>query len=80
VPSDFDTHANLGHVQPSGWRRADHAEAKRLGLNVTYLTAEDDLWRRMWLLRCMYEYDARAKGVVKIFEGLKYSSSIRQGP
>ncbi len=55
----------------------DHTEAKRLGLNVTYLSAEDGLWKWIWLLRCMYEHDARQKGAVKIFEGLRYSSAIR---
>src|SRR5260221_9432109 len=51
----------------------DHAEAARLGLNVTDLRSEDMLWRWVWLLRCMYEFDARAKGVIKMYEGLKYS-------
>ncbi len=56
----------------------DHTEAARLGLNVTYLPAEDDLWKWIWLLRCMYEQDARSKGAVKMFEGPKISSAIRQ--
>ena len=55
----------------------DHAEAARLGLKVTYLSADEELWKRLWLLRCMYENDARQKGAIKVFEGLKYSSAIR---
>ncbi len=55
----------------------DHAEATRLGMKVTYLSPDDILWKWLWLLRCMYEHDARQKGAIKIFEGLKYSSSIR---
>lgn len=56
----------------------DHAEAARLGLKVTYLSADEGLWKWIWLLRCMYEHDARSKGAVKIFEGVRYSSAIRQ--
>jgi hypothetical protein len=56
----------------------DHAEATRLGLKATLLPADDPLWKWLWLLRCMYERDARARSAVKIFEGPKYSSTIRQ--
>jgi hypothetical protein len=56
----------------------DHREAVRLGLKVAYLEPSDPLWQWLWLLRCMYEHDARRNGVVKIFEGRKLSSSIQQ--
>ena len=55
----------------------DHQEAKRLGLNVTYLPPENELWQKLWLLRCMYEHDARQSGVAKIFESDRVSHSIR---
>lgn len=56
----------------------DHKEATRLGLKVLYLDPSEPLWYWLWLLRCMYEHDARSQGVIKIFEGRKISSSIRQ--
>ena len=56
----------------------DHREAARLGLNVTYLGADDPLWKWIWLLRCIYEHDARRRGVIKVFEGRRVSNSIRQ--
>jgi hypothetical protein len=56
----------------------DNNEAARLGLNIMYLPPSDSLWQRFWLLRCMYEHDARRNGVVKIFEGRRLSSSIKQ--
>jgi hypothetical protein len=55
----------------------DASEAKSLGLNVSILDGDDDLWRRFWLLRCMYEADARASGVIKIFESSRHSNSIQ---
>ena len=51
----------------------DHSEAKQLGLSVDYLPPDDDLWRRLWLLYCLYDYDSKAKNLGKIFEGSKYS-------
>jgi hypothetical protein len=58
----------------------DHKEAQRLGLTVHYLEPSDLLWQWLWLLRCMYEHDARRQRVTKIFEGRRISSSIRQTP
>lgn len=51
----------------------DFEEAKTLGLNVEYLKPDDRLWRCLWLLYCLYDYDSKAKGLGKIFEGSKYS-------
>ncbi len=51
----------------------DNSEAKQLGLDVEYLPPDDELWRRLWLLYCLYDYDSKAKGLGKIFEGAKYS-------
>jgi hypothetical protein len=55
----------------------DHQEAVRLGLNVTHLPPDDELWQKLWLLRCMLEYDAKRSGVAKIFEGEWVSHSIK---
>lgn len=57
----------------------DHSEASRLGLNVRYLTADDQLWQRVWLLYCMYAHDAAQAGVIKFFEGRHRSLAIANG-
>jgi len=56
----------------------DARAAAGLGLAVTVAAPEDELWRRLWLLRCMYEADARRDGFAKIFEGRSVSHAIRQ--
>lgn len=53
----------------------DVAEAQSLGLKVEYLEPENELWKRIWLLYCMYDYDSRTKNLGKIFEGSRYSIS-----
>lgn len=53
----------------------DFTEATKLGLSVEYLEPSDELWRRIWLLYCMYDYDSRLKKLGKIFEGDKFSIS-----
>ena len=58
----------------------DADEALRLGLTVTKLTANDDLWQRMWLLRCMYESDAQKSQTLKMFEGPYISNRLRAPP
>lgn len=55
----------------------DAQEAARLGLAVEILGQNDEIWKRIWLLRCMYEYDAERAGFMKIFESAKISNSIR---
>ena len=55
----------------------DADEAERLGLQVKKLSLDDDLWQRLWLLRCMYEHDATRAGALKIFEGPNISNSLR---
>lgn len=54
----------------------DYREAQNLGLKVLYLEPKDELWQRIWLLRCMYEYDCRQNNLEKIFESKKISSGI----
>jgi len=51
----------------------DYDEAKNLGLSVEYLEPDDDVWRRLWLLYCMYDYDTKVKKFGKVFEGNKFS-------
>jgi len=51
----------------------DHGEAKAIGLNIEYLPPDDEAWKRIWLLYCMFDYDSKAHGLGKIFEGAFYS-------
>jgi ClpP class serine protease len=62
---------------PSHGSVIDADEAARLGLSVTKLGPNDELWQRLWLLRCMYVHDARRAGALKIFEGPNVSNSLR---
>ena len=62
---------------PSHGSVIDADEAVRLGLSVTKLGPNDELWQRIWLLRCMYAHDARHVGALKIFEGPSVSNSLR---
>ena len=54
----------------------DAAEATRLRLSVLSLGADHELWRRIWLLRCLYAHDIRKNGLVKVFEGARISNSL----
>jgi hypothetical protein len=56
----------------------DGNEARALGLAVVQLPPEDEIWARIWLLRAMYEADARRGSFVKIFEGRVVSHAIRR--
>lgn len=51
----------------------DHSEATALGLAVEYLEHDEEVWKRIWLLYCMYDYDTKAKSIGKIFEGRYFS-------
>jgi len=53
----------------------DYSGAKSLGLNAKYLPPDDDLWKRIWLLYCMYDYDTKQNNLGKVFEGVSYSIS-----
>ncbi|MEB3356229.1 MAG: hypothetical protein VKK04_05850 [Synechococcales bacterium] len=48
-------------------------EAKNLGLNITYLPPADELWKKLWLLYCMYDFDCQRQGYAKLFEGTRVS-------
>jgi len=58
----------------------DHQEARQLGLAVEYLPPDDQLWQRVWLLYCMYDFDCRRNRYLKVFEGNARSSAIVTPP
>lgn len=58
----------------------DHVEASQLGLNIQYLPPTDELWKRLWLLYCMYDFDSRKSGYLKIFEGGSVSTAVAVSP
>lgn len=58
----------------------DYNEAKRLGLQIKDLPPKDELWQKLWLLRCMYASDARQAGAAKVFESSRYSHSLVYPP
>lgn len=58
----------------------DSREAQSLGLNVNALPFDDAYWQRIWLLYCMYDFDCRRDGYLKIFEGRARSTAVAQPP
>jgi membrane-bound ClpP family serine protease len=54
----------------------NQAEAKDLGLSVTSLSSDDELWKKLFLLHCFYSYDSEARGVSKYFEQETYSATV----
>jgi hypothetical protein len=62
---------------PSHGSVIDADEATRLGLTVTKLSPDDELWKRLWLLRCMYDHDLAKLGGLKIFEGPTVSNALK---
>lgn len=66
--SSSDTYRSHGAV-------IDFSEAKDLGLEVEFLPPDSEIWRRIWLLYCCYDYDTKIKGLGKITEGATYSIS-----
>jgi Serine dehydrogenase proteinase len=58
----------------------DHAEATQIGLKTKFLPPDDEVWKRIWLLYSMYEYDSRLKNLLKIFENSRLSNSIAAPP
>jgi hypothetical protein len=61
---------------PSHGSVVDHKEAKSLGLAVDYLAPGSELWEKLWLLYCMYDYDARRGRLLKIFDGRSRSLAV----
>jgi hypothetical protein len=54
----------------------DHAEAAQIGLTIKYLPPDDEVWKRIWLLYSMYEFDCRQQNLLKVFESSRLSNSI----
>lgn len=54
----------------------DHKEASGLGLSVEFLSHEDPIWQRLWLLYTMYDFDVRRDGYLKVFEGRGRSTAL----
>jgi ATP-dependent protease ClpP protease subunit len=53
----------------------DYSEAQSLGFAVSYLPPSDELWRRIWLLYCLYDFDTKAHNIGRVIEGAKFSIS-----
>jgi len=53
-------------------------EAKSLNLKVEFLQSQDDLWRKIWLLRSLYQTDCESNGYSKIFESSNVNSTLKQ--
>ena len=53
----------------------DFKEAESLGLEVEWLPPEEALWKRIWLLHCLYDADSQHDDLGKIFEGARFSIS-----
>ncbi len=51
----------------------DAEEAKKLGLTVSYLDHQDQLWQKIWRLYCKYRIDSHMEGYQKIFESAQVS-------
>ncbi|MGB3495882.1 MAG: hypothetical protein WBA57_24345 [Elainellaceae cyanobacterium] len=70
---------NLVNQLSSAQRYASHGavinaeDAKSLGLNITYLASDSELWKKLWLLYCMYDFDCQRQNFAKIFEGPRVS-------
>jgi Serine dehydrogenase proteinase len=58
----------------------DQKEAGKLGFNVTYLDETSDIWKKLWLLRAMYQYDCPIGGYSKMFESATRSSGTAISP
>jgi hypothetical protein len=54
----------------------DQHEAQDLGLTIEYLPPDDELWKRIWLLYCMYDFDCKKNGYLKVFESGAVSTAI----
>jgi hypothetical protein len=67
--SSRDTYFSHGSV-------INHVEASSLGLIIEYLPPDNELWKQIWLLFCMIEYDCRKSRYLKLFEGHARSTAV----
>ncbi|MDX1919997.1 MAG: hypothetical protein SFU25_04590, partial [Candidatus Caenarcaniphilales bacterium] len=51
-------------------------DAQEIGLKINLLNQNDELWKKIWLLFCMYDYDSKLEGISKFFEGSRVSHAI----
>lgn len=58
-----DANKHLSHN-----KMIDREEAKKLGLKITYVNKEDDLWKLIWELHCRTIKALKTSGSIKIFE------------
>ena len=58
----------------------DRMEAERLGLKIHYIPEDDETWKRIRLLYCMYDHDSHRSNFSKIFEGRALSTQIEALP
>lgn len=54
----------------------DADEACKLNLKIEKLSPSDELWKKIWLLRTMYQFDCEKNGYSKLFEGNCVSSAV----
>lgn len=66
------------NTYPSHGSVIDCDEAIRLGLRIERFGADDEYYKWVWILRCMYEHDARRDNLLKIFEGRRISNAVSQ--
>ena len=78
--SSVVTALSTRNTYPSHGSVIDVVEAERLGLTVESWTPRSDNWQWAWLLRCLYEQDARRAGLVKIFESSTFSNGVQASP
>ena len=53
----------------------DFSEAEEIGLTVSWMPPDEELWKRVWLLHCCYDFDAKLRRYAKITEGAVNSLS-----
>ena len=58
----------------------NHREAQNIGLRIRYLPDGDEVWSRIWLLYCMYDFDSHRTGLQKIYEGRSRSTQVAAPP
>ncbi len=51
-------------------------DAQDLGLTITHLKDEEELWQQIWRLHLAYEVKCRTSGVAKIFESRRVSVAM----
>jgi hypothetical protein len=58
----------------------DAKEVAALGLNVDERSPSDEWWKKVWLLRSMYQYDCGTARYSKLFETAKVSTAVAAAP